>query len=555
MNREKKDTTTENNDKNEFSENKINSNKKNKIKCISKVTNKSDKKNNNNLSHITYDDTKKKVKTENSFNEIIQDNNEQEYENKFKTIMNKDDNIIIFNQLGVDENSKNGKLKSGSSIYDKENKKHKIFPKSKKKGKNNNIKNNLTESSMEYNKNNYSKIKGIKNELILIKNDLIKKKIKEKPIVNIVKGMKEYDLSHSYYNTLNSNDSNTKCKKKTNKTKKKCENDKNNERKPSFYKIKSLMHKNNIKTNNYHNHLHHRNYGNKITITNDNFEDNSKLSSKLRSINYHPNNKSKNLILNNTNNNINININITNINEKNSDKKNSVVNFSDIKKPKLIPENNNFGNSITTVNIINNNSYNTLNRKKIFFNRSNKKISNLNKIKPGIKIQSININLGEEKTNNKVRSFNNKNKNIKFRDNINCEFLSDKSLKIKDLDSDKKETQSEYEHFRDYEDFWSNRSISNYSWKSGFTASRRLRNLNQERDKIKLINNMKNKNGNDMDKIGDKLLNIVNNFHKNYNINISRIIRTSVKGNRKDTIKKKDFNTIHTCFRKRRLKK
>ena len=67
---------------------------------------------------------------------------------------------------------------------------------------------------MENNINNNSKIKNQKNELILIKNDLIKKKIKEKPIVNIVKCMKENDSSHSYYNTLTSNDSITKCKKK-----------------------------------------------------------------------------------------------------------------------------------------------------------------------------------------------------------------------------------------------------------------------------------------------------------------------------------------------------
>ena len=547
LNREKKDIITENNNKNESSENKINSNKKNKIKFISKVSNKLDY-NNNNISHITCDEIKDKIQTGGSFIEINQNNNEQEYENKFKDIMKKNNNIILFNQFDADKTPKNENLNSGRNSYDKENKKHKIFPKSIKKGKSKNI----TESSMDCNKNNYSKIKANKNELILIKNDLIKKKVKEKPIVNIVKGTKEYDLSHSYYNTLNSNDSITKCKKIVYKKTTKYENEKNNVRKLSFYKIKNIMHKNNIKTNNYHNHPHHRNYGNKITITNDNFEDNSKLNSNLKSINYHLNNKSKNLILNNTNNNINININITNINEKNSGKKNS--DFSDNKKPELIPENNNFGNNITTVNIINNNNCNTLNRKKIFFNRSNKKLSNLNKIKPGIKIQSININLGEE-TNNKNSSFNNKNKNLKYKDNITFNFLSDKSLKFKDIDSDKKETQSEYEHFRDSEDFWSNRSISNYSWKSGFTASRRLRNLNQERDKIKLINNMKKKNENDMDKIGDKLLNIVSNFHKNDTLNSSRIMRKSFKGNRKDIIKGKDFHTINTYNRKRRLKK
>jgi hypothetical protein len=455
--------------------------------------------------------------------------------------------MIIFDQLGADINSNNRNLISECNSYDKGNKKLKIFPKSKKKGKNKNI----TESSIEYNINNYSKIKTEKNELILIKNDLIKKKVKEKPIVNIVKGMKENDLSHSYYNTLNSNDSINKCKKKGNKTKKKYKYEKDNERKLPLYKIKNLIHKNNIKTHNYHNHFHHRNYANKITITNDNFEENSKLRNNLKSINYHLNNKRKNLILNNTNNNINININITNINEKNSDKKNT--DFSVNKKPELIPENNNFSNNITTVNIINNNNCNTFNRKKIFFNRSNKKFSNLNRIKPGIKIQSININLGEE-FNKRNSSFNNKNKNLRYKDNNNFNFLSDKSLKLKDLDSDKKETQSVNENFHDCEDFLSNRSLSNYSWKSGFTASRRLRNLNQERNKIKLTN-MKKKNENDIDKIGDKLLNIVRNFHKNDTLNTSRVMRKSFKGKRKNIIKGKDFYTINTGYRKRRLKK
>ena len=546
LNKQKKDIISENNNKNESSENKINSNKKNKIKFISKVSNKLDNKNNN-LIHIICDEIKYKVKTESSFIEKNQKNNGQEYENKFKEIISKNNNIILFDKFGTDIYSNNRNLISECNSYDKGNKKLKIFPKTKRKGKNKNI----TGSSMEYNINNYSKIKTEKNELILIKNDLIKKKIKEKPIVNIVKGMKENDLSHSYYNTLNSNDSITKCKQKGNKTKKKYKYEKDNERKLSFYKIKNLLHKNNIKTHNYHNHFHHRNYANKITITNDNFEENSKLRNNIKSINYHLNNKRKNLILNNTNNNINININITNINEKNSDKK--TTDFSANKKPELIPENNNFGNNITTVNIINNNNCNTFNRKKIFFNRSNKKLSNLNKIKPGIKIQSININLGEE-LNKRNSSFNNKNKNLRYKDIINCNFLSDKSLKLKDLDSDKKETQSEYEHFRDCEDFLSNRSLSNYSWKSGFTASRRLRNLNQERNKIKLIN-MKKKNENDIDKIGDKLLNIVSNFHKNNTSKTSRVMRKSFKGKRKNIIKGKDFHTINTSNRKRKLKK
>jgi len=149
LNREKKDIITENNNKNESSENKINSNKKNKIKFISKVSNKLDY-NNNNISHITCDEIKDKIQTGGSFIEINQNNNEQEYENKFKDIMKKNNNIILFNQFDADKTPKNENLNSGRNSYDKENKKHKIFPKSIKKGKSKNI----TESSMDCNKNN-----------------------------------------------------------------------------------------------------------------------------------------------------------------------------------------------------------------------------------------------------------------------------------------------------------------------------------------------------------------------------------------------------------------
>ena len=66
---------------------------------------------------------------------------------------------------------------------------------------------------------------------------------------------------------------------------------------------------------------------------------------------------------------------------------------------------------------------------------------------------------------------------------------------------------------------------------------------------------MKKKNGNEMDKIGDKLLNIVSNFHKNDTLDSSRVMRKSFKGKSKDGIKGKDFRTINNYNRKRRLKK
>ena len=71
---------------------------------------------------------------------------------------------------------------------------------------------------------------------------------------------------------------------------------------------------------------------------------------------------------------------------------------------------------------------------------------------------------------------------------------------------------SEYEHFLDKEDFLSNKSSTSYSCKSGFTVARKLRSLNRERDKFKMMNNLKNSEKNKIDKIEDKLINIVNQF-------------------------------------------
>ena len=87
------------------------------------------------------------------------------------------------------------------------------------------------------------------------------------------------------------------------------------------------------------------------------------------------------------------------------------------------------------------------------------------------------------------------------------------------LDNNEKEARSEYEHFLDREDYWSNKSSTSYSCKSGFTVTRKLRSLNRERDKIKMMNNLKNLEKNNIDKIEDKLINIVNKFHKDNSLN------------------------------------
>jgi hypothetical protein len=249
--------------------------------------------------------------------------------------------------------------------------------------------------------------------------------------------------------------------------------------------------------------------------------------------------------LNNTNRNININININNINEGNINKKESDF-FSNGLRSKTLSNKNNFNNNITTVNIINNNNSNDLNncnnKKKLidyhllFYNKSNKNSSSpyLQKVNgKGIKIQSININLGEDidKNNYKYTSTttnNNSEINTEISNNIN------KDNNTNEID---KETKSEYECYRDIDDFWSNRSLTNFSCKTGYTLSRKLRSLNRERDRIKLMNQNK-KDGKDIDRIGDKLLNIVNSFHNNTNA-------LNLKKNRKNLDKRRDKSKIN----------
>ena len=83
----------------------------------------------------------------------------------------------------------------------------------------------------------------------------------------------------------------------------------------------------------------------------------------------------------------------------------------------------------------------------------------------------------------------------------------------------KNEVLNEYEHFCDYNDIWSNKSLTSYCCKSGFTATRKLRSLSKERDKTKMMNNLKNYQKSKIDKIEDKLINIVNKFHQENSIN------------------------------------
>ena len=261
-------------------------------------------------------------------------------------------------------------------------------------------------------------------------------------------------------------------------------------------------------------------YFNKITIA-DNYKNKSIFGNnnlnKIKNINYafNENTSEKKLILNNTNSNININININNINDNisNINKKKSEYNINGFSS-KSFSDSKNFNNNITTVNIINNNTNNN-NKKKnkdyhlLFYNHINNIVSpRSDKLNPkGIKIQSININLGEDldKNNNNTISNTNYIKNNLFKE-FNNTNETDKE----------KETKSEYELYRDVDDFFSNRSLTNFSCKSGYTMTRKLRSLSKERDKIKLLNKCKD-NEKDLGIIGDKLLNIVNNFHNNSN--------------------------------------
>ena len=279
----------------------------------------------------------------------------------------------------------------------------------------------------------------------------------------------------------------------------------------------------------------------KIKInTNDN--DNNKEVNYKDYISINDNIKKKRLILNNTNSNINININITNINDKNIKK--DINSYSKRKIPHLNTENN-YKSNITTVNIINNNNISkklaSNDYRLLFYNYSNKKyLPHQTKITPqGIKIESIDINLNEEEQNPVIKTHK-----FKFKKNLkkNNYFQNGKNF----IDNNEKETRSEYEHFLDREDYWSNKSSTSYSCRSGFTVTRKLRSLNRERDKIKMMNNLKN-NENKIDKIENKLINIVNKFHEDNN----SIISTKKKKKKfnfsmkKNIIKNKNYYTLN----------
>ena len=252
----------------------------------------------------------------------------------------------------------------------------------------------------------------------------------------------------------------------------------------------------------------------KIKInTNDN--DNNREVNYKDYISINDNIKKKRLILNNTNSNINININITNINDKNIKK--DINSYSKSKIPHLNTENN-YKSNITTVNIINNNNISkklaSNDYRLLFYNYSNKKyLPHQTKITPqGIKIESIDINLNEEEQNPVIKTHK-----FKFKKNLKKNNYLNNGKNF--LDNNEKEARSEYEHFLDREDYWSNKSSTSYSCRSGFTVTRKLRSLNRERDKIKMMNNLKNSEKNNIDKIEDKLINIVNKFHKDNSLN------------------------------------
>ena len=252
----------------------------------------------------------------------------------------------------------------------------------------------------------------------------------------------------------------------------------------------------------------------KIKInTNDN--DNNKEVNYKDYISINDNIKKKRLILNNTNSNINININITNINDKNIKK--DINSYSKRTIPHLNTENN-YKSNITTVNIINNNNISkklaSNDYRLLFYNYSNKKyLPHQTKITPqGIKIESIDINLNEEEQNPVIKTHK-----FKFKKNLKKNSYLNNGKNF--IDNNEKETRSEYEHFLDREDYWSNKSSTSYSCRSGFTVTRKLRSLNRERDKIKMMNNLKNSEKNNIDKIEDKLINIVNKFHKDNSLN------------------------------------
>ena len=360
------------------------------------------------------------------------------------------------------------------------------------------------------NKNKHNFIKCVKT---MNDNSLAYKNKKKESSNSVLKNDYSYKRNFSNINRFktksfkqNNNNKENKLMEKVNKMNKLEKN-----RKQSF-----------PKTNNNQNYIRkNKDYKvvRKITITNDNnkevkYKDYISIKNTIQK---------KRLILNNTNSNINININITNINDKNH-KKESVPSS---KRKKSDNNEDNYNSNITTVNIINNNNISKnlkSNDYQLLFNNNSKR-----KFQPfqtkisskGIKIESIDINLNEEEqsSSKKKRKFKFK-KNIKKNKNYQNNILEQK---------EKLEAQSEYGHILDLDDFWSNKSSTSFSCKSGFTASRKIRSLSRERDKFKMLNNLKNWENNKIAKIEDKLKNIVNKFHNDSNNNTINERRKAIK--------------------------
>ncbi len=564
LNGEKNEEKSENLANNVTKDNKNKAIKKNKIKCISKVNNinmqeaistnninnKEEHKNND----INSKEIKNKYKTENNKFENEKTSPYKDNEKKLNPETCKNLRIDLSKPYHLNKKHIRKNITSCNNSLSEEKNKSIVLQNEKKKANN-----NLTKDSPpKYKKkiNPKKKEKGDqKKDLSLInkaKNE--GKKNKHRTIVN---NMNKFNLSKLENISLmvKKKEKKNSLISKTNRFTKKENTKKIINKKRSSFESKNIKPKNSKK-------LHPYNYVNKITITNDNINENIKLKNNRKSFNYTLNNdtKSKKLILNNTNSNINININITNINDKNIKKEKDFKFKSKIQK--CDTDTNNFNNNITTVNIINNNNNNSNSKKKtndyrlLFYNHPKKEKYSpyFNKLNSkGIEIQSININLGEE-TNDEYSKKNLTNDTIQNNIDINSNYF-----KKKEIEHEKKEAQSEYEHFRDLEDFWSNRSQTSCSCKSGFTVSRKLRSLSRERDKIKLLNKFKKNNEKDIERINDKLLNIVNNFHNNssiYNLKKNKN-RKSLNGMRKNykINKNKNYNTISAAGDKKMKKK
>ena len=530
---------------------------KNKIKHISKLNSfsnsneqiqqsKAESKGEKTISDISkknlLSDNKIKIMKDNEINNVyVVDNEklkEKVKENKHfisdsKKLLSKKLNVSLTQQFKIEKNLMNELYISTSNSYSNKNK---LTSKIKIKRSINNRTTTRKQKLpfMKTNKSNDIELNYLPG----------KNKNKNKNNGNMKKNKEKFDMNFKPKKKQFSSEKNTLIKKTSNYRKsnafKKKEKDKKLGKKNSPYQIEKLIYKNDGSKIS--------GYSNKITITDNNLKTKSiTCENNLNNINctIDDNLREKKFILNNTNRNININININNINEGNINK-NSSEYFSKGLSSKTLSNKNNFNNNITTVNIINNNNSNDLNncnnKKKLidyhllFYNKSNKNSSSpyLQKVNgKGIKIQSININLGEDldKNNYKYTSTttnNNSEINSEISNNIN------KDNNTNEIDKD---TKSEYECYRDIDDFWSNRSLTNFSCKTGYTLSRKLRSLNRERDRIKLMNQNK-KDGKDIDRIGDKLLNIVNSFHNNTNA-------LNLKKNRKNLGKRRDKSKIN----------